>query len=276
MIRVLLCYARSGGTLFSKFIAAQKNVIFLSEVNPNLNAVTSPAQQVKKWYNIRINQKLSFERQIEEIQSYCLENSLTLIIRDFSFIDFTPHELNNHQPKNKFSILKSLEGIGPVKPLAFVRNAIDVWISRGCPPKFSEGYLLFSECIVRGKIPFLKYEDFCNNPENVLMEASKSWEHEPFIYEARFIQYNKVTGDNLMDFGSRGKGENSIKSFNRKPIPPTLFNKLKKDELLHKSNLLLGYQQKVDSQDIGLGKALFMETKQQAKKLLGRYPADKF
>ena len=71
MIYLLINYARSGGTLFSKIIASQNNVVLLSEVNPNHNAVYSPAQQANLWYQLNIDENLSYQDQVKEIYQKC-------------------------------------------------------------------------------------------------------------------------------------------------------------------------------------------------------------
>ena len=56
-ITLMICYARSGGTLFNKCVGSMNDIIMLSEVNPlgggwgkrRENSYTTPAEQAKKW-----------------------------------------------------------------------------------------------------------------------------------------------------------------------------------------------------------------------------------
>ncbi|MEN8122653.1 MAG: hypothetical protein ABFS35_20095 [Bacteroidota bacterium] len=75
-----------------------------------------------------------------------LHQSLTsgLIIRDWSFINFFENDTYRNQPSYK---LKTLELLKDLKPtvFAFIRDSIDVWISRGMPntDTFFQKYLQY-------------------------------------------------------------------------------------------------------------------------------------
>lgn len=274
MIRVLLCYARSGGTLFSKFVASQKNIIFLSEVNPNHNAVDSPAQQVKNWYGWEIDDSLNYQNQVHAIYQKGQNENKELVIRDFSFIDFTPHKLNSFKPAGKFTILDAIQKIAPIKVLGFTRNAIDVWISRGCPPKFSEGYLKFGEELVKHNYPIVKYEDFCEKPESLLIECSKLWDLPEFNFNPEFIYYSKVTGDNLLKNPSRGTKLEIVKPLKRELIAPSLARIALADRNMQRANKLLGYPHIFDDFDSTKWQKIKRELILQFKIILRRYPKD--
>jgi len=241
LIYLLINYARSGGTLVSKIIASQPNVVFLSEVNPNHNAVYSPAQQANLWYNLNINEGLNYSQQVSEIHKKCIAQGKHLIIRDFSFIDFTPHQLNNFKPKGNFSNWELLKTIAEVKPIAFVRNAIDVWISRDCPPSFSEGYKNYAELLIKGNFPLFKYEAFCKNPLQTLKNIEAVWGLENWNYKPSMLNYKNITGDNQLKQTSRGGKQNTVKSLKRKQLPKKLIHSLHKDLNLLEANNLLGY-----------------------------------
>ena len=107
IIRLIHNLPRSGGTIISKCISAQKDVVLLSEIHPdgnemlkkmfpNVNVSMDPISQSVKWYNLFTsleieefkNKKLNFEDKIEIILKKCETNSKKLVIRDWSYIDY--------------------------------------------------------------------------------------------------------------------------------------------------------------------------------------------
>lgn len=237
---ILLCYPRSGGTLFSRVLASLPKVTLISEVNPHLNAAGSIADQAKEWYGMDVRED-SFQSMATSLVKESRKKEHHLIIRDFSFIDFTPHALNNFQPVGHFSILKELNG-KDFKPIAFVRDVYDVWISRGCPKAFSEFYLNYVKALKSLNIPIVKYEDFCDRPEETLKDLCSYLE---ITYDetaiAHFSRYSNVTGDIKMRNSSRGTFFEMVKKLPRKWIPRYLQTRASNDVYLKEANRLFNY-----------------------------------
>ena len=250
MAILLLNYSRSGGTLLSSVLARLDNVVLVSEVNPVSNAYTSVKEQVKEWYGIDISDG-SFTEMIKELNDFCTRNNKTLIIRDYSFVDFTPNSINDFQPKSNFSALVELQNHIPLQVISFVRDAYDVWISRNCPPKFSEGYLKYVEQLMELKIPIFKYEDFCENPE---IELSKICDSVNIRYDKKHLEnpskYQNITGDNQMEESSRGRKLNQISRLKRKQIPKKWSVKAGSDIQLKEANKMLSYGTDFDDVEI--------------------------
>lgn len=240
MIYLILNYSRSGGTLLSKLIASQENVVFLSEVNPTLNAVTSPAQQAVDWFDFEVKSG-DFTYEVQQIAQHSANQGKYLIVRDFSLINFTAHQLNGYKPSKNFEIVSKLKTIDQVKIIGFVRNAIDVWISRECPPHFSKGYHNFVKQLISLNIPVFKYENLCANPSKELNKIAEYWKIDGWKYTDELVNYKKVTGDNLLKIESRGGGLKKPEVLKRKRISRSNQRRLRGDVLLHEANSLLGY-----------------------------------
>ena len=241
MAVLILNYSRSGGTLLSSVLGQLDDVILVSEVNPVCNASSTISTQVKKWYGIDIKAN-SFKESVIELEAYCLSNKKTLIIRDFSFVDFTPHQFNSFQPALAFSSQKELESVINLRVICFVRDAYDIWISRNFPPQFSLYYLKYLEQIKRLDYPVFKYEDFCKNPDSELQKICKKIGVNFNIKALNSPnEYNNVTGDNQMPKVSRGRKLNDIQVLKRKQIPASFLEKGNADKLLSLANEECGY-----------------------------------
>ena len=137
MAIIMLCYARSGGTLLNKCLGSLPNTIVLSEVNPigggigkdKENSFVTVYEQAKNWYNIELKNR-DFKNAVFELEEYCINNNFNLIIRDWTIVNFAPMRKNHYQPCHDFLTLNELEELTP-KVFAFARDSIDVWISRG-------------------------------------------------------------------------------------------------------------------------------------------------
>ena len=274
---VLLCYARSGGTLFSRALASLPNVVLVSEVNPVLNAKGSIREQVKAWHGVDITESSFAEMAIEASVKFQIAKK-SFIVRDFSFIDFTPHKLNGFKPANSFSTLEALEDVLPVTPIALVRNAYDIWISRGCPPEFSGGYLNYIKALKALDIPVFRYEDFCERPEQTMMlvcEKTGLTFSEDFIQGATSNQ--KVTGDVDLKNQSRGTKKKSIVTLKRKRLPQFLIKKVLSDAYMAEVNKLMGYPTEFyDAEFESEPSFLSLEIKWFFKRLFLRYPKEHY
>jgi len=175
----IFCYARSGGTLLNRCLSNIDNLIVLSEVHPINDVVdrgtpsVSVAWQVKKWYDINLH-GTGYLEQIRELKEWCDNHGKYLVVRDWSFIDFTPNPLNNYQPSRKPSGFILLEKNFCVKSVAFVRDGVDVALSQGNSIKvFADAYLDYINFLVNQQVEIFKYESFCDNPDVTFRSIGK-------------------------------------------------------------------------------------------------------
>jgi hypothetical protein len=243
-IVVMLCYARSGGTLLAKCIKRHEYVVLLSEVNPTACAGSrypldfAPLrQQARESYGIDLSPG-SFSDAIGTLNVHAKSSNRRLFIRDWSFVDFVPVLENGFCPSMRLRLLDSVTS--PVC-FALVRDAIDVWISRNTPPAdaFFRAYHDYIDCLLKTGIRLFKYEDFCASPERTLMEIC---EHVGLRYSRRMLSSkvtSVVTGDSATT--SRGQLAHGIRSFKRKRISREKRAELAKCSPAQRVQALLGY-----------------------------------
>lgn len=259
---LLLCYARSGGTIFNKVLASIKDNIVLSEVNPLGggsgididNSCDSIKKQALDWYGISLKSD-SFNENVKEIYDISIQKGKNLFIRDWSFVNFSPLKENNFNPPNKFLIINEVKGIEHYK-VALVRNAIDVWISRGTPDPdvFFQEYYTYLKQLLKLQPYVIKYENFTINP---VIEVKKMLKHVGHSYDididiSKSVNYNKVNGDIQKGNDSRGNIMSTIKLLKRKKINESLIDRINNNEDLKKCNKMLGYPSLYQSSQIGL------------------------
>lgn len=186
VVRILHHMARSGGTIISKCLGCMGGVILLSEIHPfgYKKQYFNPLWQAHHWFGllrpmdlnkIKVGSPLGFQDAINMICERCMERNLTLVIRDWSHIDFTgwPHNMN---PSYKLSTAYALSPYCKIINAATVRHPIDQWISfresqswvgKEYPiERYLFGYRKFAE--VASRIGYVKYEDFVENPSHAL------------------------------------------------------------------------------------------------------------
>lgn len=266
-ITVMTCYARSGGTILNRCLGSLPNVVMMSEVNP-LGGGSGSAdgdlrtvkEQASKWYDIELKSE-GFLDNVLELYEYCNKNNKHLILRDWPFINFYPFLLNDFKAPDRLLILEELKGKVDVKPFAFVRDSIDAWISLGAkkPKKYFPYYRKYAEEIVKEKIPFFKYEDFCIDPDitikNICSYAGIAFDDSYKSYES----FNKVNGDTYERNISRGVKGKSIKPLPRKRVTLRRLFQLKKNKDMIEANKLFGYETEyssVELEEFDLRKAL--------------------
>jgi len=249
-IVVLLNYARSGGTLLNKCLASLPNVIMLSEVNPlgggsgsNIEIPTSTIkEQLNIWYNIDIKSDV-FKEQVLEIYNYCELNNKILVIRDWSFVNFSNvKKYNQNNPPNEFLILKELKDFD-MNIFGFVRDSIDVWISRGLHnvEDFYTDYLNYANKLVDLGVPLFKYEDFVKNPKIQLKLMCEQIGLEYTDVFETCLNFDKLNGDVQNKTNSRGIKQNIIKPLPRKIINIGQIGKLNNCKKMIKVNSKFGY-----------------------------------
>jgi hypothetical protein len=259
-------YSRSGGTILSKCLASLENTVLISEVNPG--GYFSVKDQAKKWYSIELKYDTYFDA-VMELYEVCNKTNKRLIIRDWTFIDFTPHTLNNYQPIGKFSNMELLNKKVNIQPIAFIRDAIDIWISRWMPPDFFPYYKNYTQELIINNIPLFKYEDFCEDQEVILKAICNKADLDFSDNYKNYLRYDNVTGDNMTSVISRGKRSEIISPLKRRKIPNSVIKELNKNIDMIAANTIMQYpinyfDKQIDEKDI----KILIELKHQVKKIL--------
>ncbi|OLT61232.1 hypothetical protein [Moorena bouillonii] len=247
-VTLMICFARSGGTILNQCLGSLPNVVIMSEVNPlgggsgrgNISYKTVQ-EQAKNWYQIDIKSN-QFTEGILELDKKCSSQHHNLIVRDWTFINFVPFKDNKYNPPNRLLSLEALQGKCDLKTFAFVRDSIDVWISRGTPDleSFFNQYITYVETLLEAKIPIFKYENFCEEPNKVILKICSLCDleyHE--VSNNKYQHFYKVNGD--IQILSRGQKQGNIKPLKRKLIPKEKIIKLNNCKNMIAANSLLGY-----------------------------------
>ena len=112
-----------------------------------------------------------FTGSILELTEICKQKGLCLIVRDWPIVNFMTVIQNNYQPPYQFLTVEALKDKCNVAAFAFVRDAIDVFLSQGADlNSFSTNYLRYVKAIVDLDVPVFKFEDFCRSPQLVLKD----------------------------------------------------------------------------------------------------------
>lgn len=252
MVTVMLCFVRSGGTVLNQCLGCLPDVVILSEVNPlgggwgveGKDSLTTVKAQAKGWYGIELDSdEDDFAGCVVELSQKCKH----LILRDWSFVNFFPNmgltlvdDRIEFEPPNSFLILDELEGKCNVRPFAFVRDGIDVYLSRGSKLGwFAEAYLAYVSELVRLEIPVCKYEDFCLEPDRILKDICS---YTDLPYADVFTQYSGFTtvhGD--VQQNSRGAKQGRIAPLGRIEVSSQIVTAINESIDLREANKLLGY-----------------------------------
>jgi hypothetical protein len=267
-IVLIINYSRSGGTILSKCLGSLDDTVVISEVNPHLCAKYSVREQAKRWYNIDLKHD-NYLDSVLELYQICININKRLIIRDWTFIDFTPSSLNNFTPSGKLSNMALLKKEVDVQAVGFIRDAIDIWISRWMPPNFFPYYKNYINALTTTNIPLFKYEDFCEDPELILkkicfetgLNFSESYKN--------YIEFNNTTGDNTSPIVSRGGKNKVITSLKRKKIPRSIIKELNGNSDMIEINKIMKYPTNYFDREIDdKGNIFLLELKHHVKKIL--------
>ena len=130
-----------------------------------------------------------------------------------------------------------------INSFAFVRDAIDVGISRGLfdVNKFFEEYLVYVKELLKRKIKIFKYEDFCEQPDTTMQQIC---DYLGINYSDSFKNYNtffSVNGDLQIKGGSRGVKQKKIMLLPRKRIPYKKRLEINNCNAMKEANQILGY-----------------------------------
>ncbi len=246
--------ARTGGTVIGKCLASMDSIMFFSEIHPQIINEMSIIEQAYNWFDLLgpvdmkrlFNMKsVGFNDSLDMIFQKCKEQKKSLVIRDWSHIDFTKTTYKE-KPSFKLTTSNYIAQRFPVIRTAIVRHPIDQWLSLRelriiqldpiSPRSFLYGYSRFAEYC--NQIGFIRYEDFIKNPNNTLKSLCQRLElvFDP-CYNYRWYEYSKITGD----IHGAGRGGDEIKPLPRRPIKSEQLLAFEKNPDYIYSLELLGY-----------------------------------
>ena len=252
MVTIMLCFARSGGTVLNQCLGCLPEVVILSEVNPlgggwGVEAeasLTTVKAQAKGWYNIDLDSdEDDFVGCVVELSKKCKH----LILRDWTVANFLPNlgkTLEDEEivfdPPKSFLILEDLQGHCDVKPFAFVRDAFDVYLSKGGNmPIFAESYLCYVKELLRLEVPVCRYEEFCVDPKHVLRTICE-YTGIPYTDDwADYAKFTTVHGD--IQYNSRGQTQGQIATLPRIKVHESIATAIANCSELQEANRLLEY-----------------------------------
>lgn len=222
-----------------------------------LSPTYNPVAQAQRWFNLfteddialfQRNQKINFVDVIELISKRCNERNQTLVIRDWTHLDFTGVPFLS-TISYRLTTAEVLNERFEVMPITTVRHPIDQWLSLTVVPiirdrlllkNFLHGYRLFAEHCVR--IGFIRYEDFVRSPQTKMHEICDRLNIEyDHGFLDRWSSYSKITGD----VGPVSLNRLEIKVLGRKPVDPNLVRQFELNTDYQTSLRLLGYSHPV-------------------------------
>ena len=252
-LSLMVCFARSGGTILNRCLGSLPDVVIMSEVNPVWSGSGDDADlstvrtQAKQWYNIDLRSE-NYTDSILELEEICNKEGKHLVIRDWPFINFVPFPFNNMKPAGSLVAIEELTGKCDFKAFAFVRDAIDVWISRGADPdveSFFNEYLAYVKAVVATGMPVFKYEDFCSDPDSIMKEICE-YTGIPYSESYRnYASFVNAKGDIERTSPSRGAKKDFIRPLKRKLLSAKKMKRLKSatpcTPQMREANSLLNY-----------------------------------
>ena len=207
-IRIIHNLPRSGGSIISKSISAQKYIILLSEIHPEGPKIikkrgteakfADPLYQFQNWYKLFSTDELkkieknnlNFLQKILTINNKVKDQNKILVIRDWSFIDYLGQPYID--PINKNTLFELLNKQFDVKNLFIIRDPLEMFLSclknldffpkNYSFDKFLDGYDYFIKDISLDNT--ITFEKFTSDPDktlnkirtNVVVRARKSEE----------------------------------------------------------------------------------------------------
>lgn len=222
-IALMICYARSGGTLLSRCLGSLPDVVLVSEVSPECRGRKDGGKrtigaQAESWYGVRIDPG-DYVGEARDLAAHCEAQGKRLVVRDWTVASFVQMRANGNRPSGRLLAVETLAQVGNVRAFVFVRDAIDIWISNGCHRSFFGAYRKYIDAVLAGGLPVFKYESFCARPDETMREICEVADLEFSPAYRNYCQYGKVTGDTALGSLSRGVKADGITVFPRVRIP---------------------------------------------------------
>lgn len=225
---LMICFARSGGTLLSRILKTNTDNIILSEIGTKLgissqNDVLSSSlaikDQLSNWYKISVNGNNTSEI-IKNLNDFCIKNNRRLIIRDWVYNDYVPNKYNHFKPSNLLTSYYNYKKIlSNLNIFALVRNPIDILLSMDEDINhFSNFYLEYAKDLIRNNIRIFRYENLASNTADTIIHINKFTGNAINHKSSLWNTISQITGDVQSGFTSRGNRSKNIIKFKRKWI----------------------------------------------------------
>lgn len=207
-LRIIHHMARTGGTVISRCLASMQSIVLLSEIHPLGTRRINPLHQAHAWYGLLNSTELesarggqlNFLEAIQLISLRCSEQGKTLVLRDWSHLDYTGVPFT--QPGYRSLLAESLQSSFTLVRFSSVRHPLDQWLSlaqlpfrdRLGPTRFLRGASRFAESAV--ETGFIRFEDFTRDNDRTLRQLCTGLELEfDPEYRDRWPAYTNITGD---------------------------------------------------------------------------------
>lgn len=235
----------------NKHLAKDDKLVVLSEVHPIHNrkgGLHSVKAQMQKWYGVELLSR-DYVDQILEAKSWCDEHDRVLVLRDWTYIDFAKSHLNDYAPPLGSTNLSLLRPRAEVRPLAFVRDGIDVLLSFGGNiEEFALAYSAYARFIVSNNVGVHKYEDFVCDTNAALKRLYTTLGQPAFhAHDIDLVENDKVTGDTSL---SRGNTNKTVVQIKRRYAGYSKRRRIDGNTRLSEANRLFGYSGKYGSREI--------------------------
>ena len=247
VFRLMISYARSGGTVLNRCLASLPSVVMLSEVNPDRADDGSAAcktvkDQARAWYGIDLRSNGYLDNVIE-LTRLCEGDGRVLVIRDWPVINFVPTEENHRTPAGRLTALELLRRHGEVRAFGLVRDAIDIWISNGRRRNFFGGYRRYVDALTAAGIPLFQYESLAADPAPILRRICETLGVTYTDDWRAFAGWTRVTGDvRTPGHTSRGLKHRTIRVLPRRRIPAAEIRWVNGCEDMVAANRATGYE----------------------------------
>ncbi len=252
-IRIVHHMARSGGTIISKCLGCMDDVLLVSEIHPEGSRWFDPVLQCHQWFGMFDPEEIRngsltnmpFLEKIARIYEKAYAQKRTLIIRDWTHLDFTAVPFVKN-PTYQLTTAMVLQEWFDVLHVATVRHPIDQWLSlrnlsimkdQLTIDDFLLGYRKFAEKAC--EIGFIRYEDFTLNPSQAMKTLC---DQLCVAYDNGFLQkwylYTTITGDT----NNQRVPKTSIEAVPRRPMEPSLKKEFEASKDYWASIEMLGYE----------------------------------
>lgn len=208
-IRLLHSLPRSGGTLLSRCLGCMDDIILLSEIHPYGLKWNNPLGQANEWFKLFTAQEIeaitktgiSFIDSIKLIHEKCNERGKTLIIRDWSHLDYFGKPFIP-APSFHSTLVRKLKDHFDIIQTSLIRHPIDLWLSlrhltimqdQLSINEYLLGYLRFSEFVQ--KSGFIKFETFTEEPDQQLSRLCENLRvNFDISYKDKWYDFSHVSG----------------------------------------------------------------------------------
>jgi hypothetical protein len=253
--RLLHHLARTGGTLISRCLASMSGIVVLSEVHPAAAAIHYPIydalDQARRWYGLLDAAECArfgrttperFAEAIALIDGRCRDRGLTLVLRDWSHLDFVGVPFRRATGR-RLETVAVLAPMFDVASFATVRHPIDQWLSLkrflGDTPLALEDFLAGNRAFAEqaAAMGFVRYEDFVAQPATELARIADAFDlaFDPTFLK-RWSAYRNMTGD------PPAPDETAILPQRPRRFPPGLADRFLANDDYRRTIGILGYE----------------------------------